>query len=62
MINSEPVTEIPNKWKTEVIEIKKYYAVCPFCEFSFEMDNHRELPYFCGACGKRLRGIENEQI
>ena len=45
-------------WKTEIIEIRKYYAKCPYCEFSFEMQNHRELPYFCGGCGRRLRGEE----
>ena len=49
-------TAISNKWQTEIVEIRKYYAKCPYCEFSFEMITNRELPYFCGACGKRLRG------
>jgi len=49
-------TVIPNAWQTEIIEVRKYYAKCPYCEFSFEMQARRELPYFCGACGRRLRG------
>lgn len=52
-------TDIPNGWKTEIVEIRKCYATCPYCEFSFEMQRNRELPYFCGACGRRLRGDNN---
>lgn len=44
------------EWEYEEIIVKKYYAKCPFCDFSFEIDNHRDLPYFCGACGAVLRG------
>ena len=49
-------SDIPNKWQTAIIEVRKYYAKCPYCDFSFEMQKGRELPYFCGACGRRLRG------
>ena len=51
-------TVIPKGWQTEIIEVRKYYAKCPYCEFSFEMTTGRELPYFCGGCGRRLRGGE----
>ena len=49
-------TNIPNEWQTEIVEIRKYYAKCPYCGFSFEMQTGRELPHFCGACGRRLGG------
>ena len=51
-------TIIRSEWETRVIEVRKYYAECPYCEFCFEMQPDRELPYFCGACGRRLRGKE----
>lgn len=54
-------TDISNKWQTEIVEIRKYYAKCPYCEFSFEMIPRRQLPYFCGGCGRRLTGEEDEK-
>ena len=53
-------TAILNGWQREIIEIRKYYAKCPYCEFSFEIDEHRFLPYFCGGCGRRLIGEADE--
>ena len=36
------------------------YAKCPFCDFSFEIDRQRWLPYFCGGCGADMRTKEGD--
>lgn len=48
------------KWKSKIIEVKKHYAECPFCGFSFEETSGRILPYFCGACDADLREDDEE--
>lgn len=50
-------------WQFEAIEVRTWYAKCPKCGFSFKTQSDRELPYFCGGCGKDMRQeADNGQI
>lgn len=50
----------PEGWLFKTFKITANYAECPKCGFSFNIDMHRELPYFCGGCGKDMRNKDSE--
>lgn len=53
-----PDDNVPDRWIFERIDIPMTYAKCPICGFSFSLDRTQALPYFCGGCGKDMRGKE----
>ena len=57
----KPDFKIPDKWIIKKIEKPTTIVECPYCHFNFEPDRTVVLPYFCGGCGKDMRGNENEQ-
>ena len=61
VIDNAPTVE-PQKgeWKFERVNVPISYAKCPFCDFSFEIDRQRWLPYFCGGCGADMRTKEGD--
>jgi len=52
----------PEGWIFKTLEIPSNYAECPKCGFSFNIDKHRGLPYFCGGCGKDMRNKVLEDL
>jgi len=53
----KPDNNVPNQWIFERINIPTTYIKCPVCGFSLNLDKLGQgIPYFCGGCGKDMRG------